>query len=288
MRVVGLLIVKNEQGVLQRCLDSWSKVCDQFFILDTGSSNRDYLYDLRSSKPFNYYCTSYDNFHFDVARNDCIAYAEREGGVSEGTYFCMIDADDILPPDFKFPELTEDVYAINYRTSMFTTHVHYRIWRSDLRLRYKGAVHEHLVLSNNTSAILPLEVVHSPLPSKDKDPQRNLKILMANRNTTRELFYLGNELMDLGRFDEACIYWQHYINRAKFEPVWWEELQCCYWRLARYTQDKDECLKICEEGLKKFPACGELQAEVSYRYGAKYAPKIPWYEHLFGERQYYC
>jgi glycosyltransferase involved in cell wall biosynthesis len=286
--ITGLLIVKNEQDVLQRCIDHWSTVCDRFFILDTGSHNRDYLYNLRSSKPFNYYCTTYDKFHFDVARNDCIEYAEREGGTSDYNYFVMIDADDVLPPDFKFPELTADVYGLIYRTSMTTCHTTYRIWKSSLKLRYKGAVHEILQFDGRSTDKLNLEVIHAPLNSKIKDPRRNLNILMSERNTLRHLFYTANELMDLGRYDEACLYWEHYINRAKFESTWWEELMCSYWRLARYTKDLAKCRIICGEGLSKFPACAELQAELAYRSGFKYTPSIPYYEHLFGEKKYYC
>jgi glycosyltransferase involved in cell wall biosynthesis len=286
--IIGLLIVKNEQAVLQRCIDHWSKVVDRFFILDTGSSSRDYLYLLKSSVPFNYYCTTYDKFHFDVARNDCIDYAMREGA-SDGDYFVFIDADDVLPEGFKFPELTKDVYAVNYRTSPTTSHIHHRIWRAGLKLRYKGAVHEFLDIKWDKHSVetLPLEVIHLPVVAQNKDPNRNLNILISNRNTMRELFYTGNELKDHGRFDEACIYWEHYINRAKFEATWHEELMCCYWRLARYTKDKDKALSICREGLSKFPNCAELHGEVAYRNGQKYVATIKWFNHLFGEKWFY-
>jgi glycosyltransferase involved in cell wall biosynthesis len=287
MSVIGLLIVKNEAAVLQRCIDSWSKVCDHFFILDTGSDNCDYLYNLFPTKPFNYFRTSYEKFSFGQARNDCIEYAERVCGFLPETYYVMIDADDVLPAGFEFPELTKDAYAINYRTSPTTSHVHYRMWRAELGLRYVGAVHEYLNVSGRNCAVLPLEVIHDPLPNKGKDPKRNLNILMSERNSLRQLFYLGNELMDNGRYSEACIYWSHYVDRCRFEGFWDQELMCCMWRLARYTADKTKALEICAAGLALFPNCAELEAEVMYRQGALYLRHIPWYEHLFGERRFY-
>lgn len=285
MRIVGLLIVKNEQDVLQRCIDSFSNQCDQFFILDTGSDNRDYLYNLKPSKPFNYYCMQYESFKFDVARNDCIEYAEREGGVSEDTYFMMIDADDLACDPL--PPLTKDAYALQYITSPTTSHHTWRIWRSTLRLRYVGAVHEYLNVSGCSSEILDVKVIHSPLPSKQKDPLRNYKLLKEEMPTMRQLFYMGNELMDLGRRQEACVYWKHYIDRAEYEYTWGQELMCAYWRLARYTIDNQEAIRICERGLNKFPDCGELKGEYCYRRNCPFVPTIQWYDHLFGERWAY-
>jgi glycosyltransferase involved in cell wall biosynthesis len=291
MQVVGLLIVKNEEAVLQRCIDSWSKVCDSLFILDTGSSSKDYLNNLHSTKEIVVWDDGTENkpFNFSKARNNLIYLAEKYMGTVK-TYFIMIDADDILPNDFQLPFLTKDVYAFNYRTSLTTSHVTYRMWDKDCKLRYVGAVHEYLDFSTrpHTSEILPLEIIHAPLPNKDKDPQRNLIILKSEMPTLRQLFYMGNELMDNGRFEEACIYWSHYIDRARFEPTWNQELMCCFWRLARYTLDYNKAIDICLEGLSKFPDCAELRAEVAYRNRQTFVPDIPWYEHLFGERRFYA
>ena len=34
------MIVKNEEKLLKRCLDSYSPVCDEIVIVDTGSTDR--------------------------------------------------------------------------------------------------------------------------------------------------------------------------------------------------------------------------------------------------------
>lgn len=281
----GLLIIKNEQDVLQRCIDSFSNQCDQFFILDTGSDSLDYLHNLKCSKPLRWKSISYDSFKFDVARNDCIEYAEHEGGVNDDLYFMMIDADDLACDSL--PLLTKDAYALQYVTSPTTSHHTWRIWKSTLRLRYTGVVHEYLNVSGCNSEILDVKVIHAPLQSKQKDPERNYKLLKAEMPTMRQLFYMGNELMDLGKRDEACVYWRHYIDRAKFESTWNQELMCCYFRLARFTINNQEAFNIATEGLNKFPNCGELMGEIAYRSGKQFVKTIPWYDHLFGERWFY-
>jgi glycosyltransferase involved in cell wall biosynthesis len=288
-RIIGLLIVKNEQEVLQRCIDSFSPLCQEFYILDTGSTEVDYILNLKSEKPIFFIEESYEKFSFGQARNDLVGWAENKclyGGEPD-TYFMMIDADDVLPIGFELPVLSKDVYGIWYRTGPQARHAHYRIWRPCLRLRYKGAVHEILHFPGQSHEMLNQEVIHDPLPSKCKDPQRNLNILLSEKNSLRHTFYLANELMDNGRYAEACIYWSHYIDRCRFESHWWEELMCCCWRLARYTSDKDQCLKVCEAGLAMFPYCAELMAEVAYRNGQSFSPQLLWYTHLFGEPRFY-
>jgi len=288
MKIYGLLIVKNEAEVLQRCIDSYSKALDGFYILDTGSADINYLKKINSEKNVATFFHDFENFQFDVARNELISKVENIVSLDDSTYFMMIDADD-LHDGSQLPLLTKDVYSVQYETSPRFLMKAFRLWKAKLKLRYQDAVHEYLKWDAGAEVgSLETKIYHKPLPTKVKDPERNYKLLRKEMPTLRQLFYMGNELMDLNRPKEAIIYWKHYIDRANFEGAKFaDELMCCYWRLARYTNNKDDALDIAKEGLQKFPRCAELKGEISYRQGDEFIKDIEWFDHLFGERNFY-
>ena len=283
MKLIGTAICGNEtQEVIQRAINNFKKICDKIYILD-NYGNCSFIKDNKVIV----INKKYEQFSFGQARQDCLDYIEK----NEPQCYCIsYDIDDCLPDNFQLPELTKDCYSIKYKTSSSTSHIHYRIFKSHIGIKWSDCgVHEFLVFDRSIHSVedLSCEVLHAPLSSKNKNPSRNYDILKREQNTLRQTFYMAQELCDLGRYQEGCIYYQHYINRCKYESHWFEELMCSYWKLARYTIDKNEALKIVEEGLSLFPNCGELYFEKAYREGTK-PIMIQWHEHLFGERDKYA
>src|SRR5215469_4618733 len=90
MTICAALIVKNEEAVLERCLDSCFDIVDSYCIVDTGSS--DATMDIaclyrEKGKPVNIYQREWVNFGYN--RQELIEFAQ---GL-ETTHLLLLDAD---------------------------------------------------------------------------------------------------------------------------------------------------------------------------------------------------
>ena len=86
------MIVKNEERVLARCLNSVLRAVDEIITVDTGSADKTKEIAARySDKVFDFeWCDD-----FSAARNFAFSKAERD-------YILWLDADDVLlPPDLE-------------------------------------------------------------------------------------------------------------------------------------------------------------------------------------------
>lgn len=204
------MIVKNEEAVLGRCLESAVDLVDEIIIVDTGSTDgtkevarrfTDKLFDFPWADDF----SAARNFSFDRA---------------SGGYCMWLDADDVIAEDdrARFRAMREgllpgaDVIMMPYHTAFDPqgrptfTYYRERVVRSDPRFRWAGAVHE---------AIAPAgEVRWSNAAVSHKkagagDPDRNLRIYEAQLARgealdPRSQFYYARELWYHSRFAEAA------------------------------------------------------------------------------------
>ena len=204
------MIVKNEEAVLGRCLESAVDLVDEIIIVDTGSTDgtkevarrfTDKLFDFPWADDF----SAARNFSFDRA---------------SGGYCMWLDADDVIAEDdrTRFRAMREellpgaDVIMMPYHTAFDPqgrptfTYYRERVVRSDPRFRWAGAVHE---------AIAPAgEVRWSNAAVSHKkagagDPDRNLRIYEAQLAAGKALdprnqFYYARELWYHSRFAEAA------------------------------------------------------------------------------------
>ena len=204
------MIVKNEEDVLARCLESAKPVADEIIIVDTGSTDRtreiareftDKVYDF----PW------IDDFA--AARNFSFSKATME--------YCMwLDADDVLLPADRdaFLALKEtlspqtDVVMMKYHTGFDSagkpTFSYYRerLLRNHAGYRWEGAVHEVI---SPTGTLLYSDIAVTHQKTRPSDPDRNLRIfekLVKNGVPLdpRQQFYFARELFYHGRYEEAA------------------------------------------------------------------------------------
>lgn len=88
MATVSLcMIVKNEEKVLGRCLDSAKEIADEIIIVDTGSTDR--------TKEI---AAEYTEKIYDFEWNDDFSAARNESFRKATMDYCMwLDADDVIP-----------------------------------------------------------------------------------------------------------------------------------------------------------------------------------------------
>ena len=203
------MIVRNEEKVLARCLESVRGCVDEIVIVDTGSS------DATKEIAARYTDRIYD-FEwiddFSAARN----YAFEQ---ATGDYLLWLDADDVLLPAdaaalrrYKDEQLAGcDVVMLRYNTAFDElgrpTFFFYRerLIRRTLPHRWVGRVHE-VVVHSGAVAYAEIAVTHKSVKAVYGD--RNLRIYekqIADGETLspRELFYYGRELYYHGRYDDA-------------------------------------------------------------------------------------
>lgn len=219
-RISLCMIVRDEERVLGRCLDSVAGLVDEMVIVDTGS--RDATRETAAAYTDRIYDFPWEE-DFAAARN----FAFSKGSMD---YLMWLDADDVLEPADRelFLELKRtlptdvDVVMLPYHSRvdpdgapLFTCYRE-RIVRNVGRALWRGAVHE---------AIQPFGKVlwgRAAVTHRKKgpgDPDRNLriyekKLARGEDLEPRERFYYARELLDHQRYAQAAEALEMFLDRG--------------------------------------------------------------------------
>lgn len=215
------MIVKNEERVLSRCLDSVKNLVDEIIIVDTGSTDKTVEVARRYTDRI-YYFTWIDDF--SAARN----YAFEKARM---TYTMWLDADDILLPEDqqRFNTLKMDIaeevdsFLMPYilgRDNMgrvTSSLKRNRIVKTSRKFTWQGAVHEYLQVYGHVKE-WNVPVVHMSVKKEKTD--RNLKIyeklLRENKDLSpRDLYYYANECFEHGQFKKCTQLYREFLDTRK-------------------------------------------------------------------------
>lgn len=279
------MIVKDEEEVIGRCLDSLKDIVDEINIVDTGSTDR-------TKEIVSQYTDRIFDFKwiddFAAARNFAFQQATKE-------YILWLDADDVLSAEDqdRFLNLKRtldrsvDAVAMDYHLSFDSQGKpvdeirRHRLAKRENNFKWEGAVHEYLGVAGNviTSDVC---IQHRPLTH---DASRNIGIyerrLAAGENfSPRDLYYYANELKDHQRFEEAIKFYTKFIdtNQGWVEDV----IQACYKMGMCY-----ESLGMKEKTLQSIIESFKYEAprpHACYRLGVhflekqQYEPAIYWFK----------
>lgn len=222
------MIVKNEAGVIRRCLDSVRPIIDCWVIVDTGSTDgtqdiiREHLRDLPGElheRPWR-----------DFAHNRSEALDLARG---KGDYTLIIDADDTLEigPGGGLPALTADSYMIDI-TDTAIAYQRTQLVRSALPWRYEGVLHEYITCDDagSTANLSGVRMRRNHDGARRRDPQtyrRDVAVLEAALEVetnafllARYRFYLAQSYRDCGELEKAL---EHYLARAEL-GFWQDEV----------------------------------------------------------------
>lgn len=221
------LIAKNEIDVLPRLLENIEGLYDELVIIDTGSTDGtlEYLRDLAqvNDKLLVFPFTWIDDFA--AARNASFFQCSMD-------WIMWLDADDLLSDDSKaqLKELLQrkdlDEYQAVYAPYMLTfdgngkctfSSLRERLIKQDAKLEWQGKIHESIPVPHNKWLIdSTWAVEHRPLPTKQRDAGRNLRILVqeykAGNRDPRMLFYLANEMFEAGDVPGAVLDEEHLLT----------------------------------------------------------------------------
>lgn len=283
------MIVKNEEEVLGRCLESLRGFADEIIIVDTGSE--DGTKEIAGKYTDRIYDFSWTD-DFSAARN----YALEQGS---GDYLMWLDADDVLPEESirKLCLLKEnlstdiDVVMMPYAAAFDEqgkpafSYYRERIVKKSRNLRFKGKVHEAIPVSGKIFyADIPVE--HRKMRETDSD--RNLRIYQKMEENgepmdSRSLYYYGRELLCHGRYEKGKNILLKFLAR---KDGWLENridatrqlAYCCYG-----LQQEEDALNALLRGLAydvpRAETCCDLGRHFSDR--GRYEEAIYWYKQAF-------
>jgi glycosyltransferase involved in cell wall biosynthesis len=258
MTLSTVLIVKNEEACLEKCLES-IKDADEIILVDTGSTDS----TLEISKKFTDKIYNFPwNGDFSEARN----FAKSK---CTGDWILSIDADhQLLTP---ISEVKEEIKKTDKRVlnikSKSGNNWHYRavLWKNEPDIFWVGKVHENLNFRGEVNTQIERNCDYSI--NHKLDPERNLKILLTMEQTPRNVFYTAKEYFDLKQYEKAIEYFDKYLPIA----IWLDEKAEAYyykavalWRLSRGGEAREACfeaIKLNPEMKKALVLCSQMHHE---------------------------
>lgn len=219
------MIVKNEEKVLARCLNSVKDIVDEINIVDTGSTdNTVEIAKQYTNRVFHFPWTG----KFKDARNESFSYATKE-------YILYVDADDVILDEDqeKLKKLKQDLDQSVDSISMYynagldeygnvtLSYRRNRLVKTSRNFQWKGDCHNYLEvygkIENADVAITHKKSGHSV--------GRNLsiyeeKIKNGDEFTPRDHFYYGNELRENGHYEKAIV---SYTKNIEVQGGWMED-----------------------------------------------------------------
>lgn len=256
-KIVACLIVKNEEALLSRCLDSIKGV-DNIYIVDTGSIDK--TIEIAKKYTDNVYTDFTWNDSFCDARNHVLSKVQEENA-----WILSIDADEFLH-DFKELRAAVDVadtkgaLAVDcylYAEGDNQMHNFPRLFKKSDQVWWEGAVHNHLsVLPQKIGSV---KITYGFSPAHNLDPNRAMRILKKEVDRTgnaREIFYLGREYYYRNMWDEAVVTFGQYVQKSKFLAEKADAfllMAICYWRKGMGDDARDACVQaiICNPQFKE-------------------------------------
>ena len=281
------MIVKNEEAVLARCLDSIADAVDEIIIVDTGSIDK--TKDIAGKYTKHIYDFEWVD-DFSKARNEAFSKAACD-------YQMWLDADDVFPKDCvdKLIELKQtldpsvDIVTMKYITH-FDEHgnpilksTRERLMRSEKNYQWMDPVHEYIPLEGK---IVHSDIeVHHKKPKSQKISFRNLNIYSGMEKarkvfTPRQLYYFARELKDHGQWIKSIYYFEKFLESGK---GWIEDnIAACHALCICYgmIEESKKVLAILTKSFEYDSPRAEICSEIGYYYkkAGNYAMALKWFE----------
>ncbi len=250
MKTLNLvMIVKNEERCLARCLESVKDLVDDIIIVDTGSADNTKKIALSFGAKLYDYAWIND---FSAARNFALSKSTSDWNL-------ILDADEYLTEGRKqdiaeFLENTQQLGAIQIKSSyMDNNELSYGI---DFITRlipkgtlYTGKIHEQ-VDSKLPRYSIPLIFDHDGYLMPNKS-ERNLPLLLKelelNPNDSYFLYQIASALKGMNKFDEAIKYFEQFYNHSDNNSNYYKTGVIQYIYSLIEVENFEKALKIVKE-----------------------------------------
>ena len=216
--ISAVMMVRDEEKLLARCLESFTCAYDELCIVDTGSKDCTAEIAQRFGARIISFtaCNAPDGRirDFSLARNVAVDLAG-------GEWILWMDADDMLQ-EGGAEQLRRHANLGKFAGIQVTVRweqdswLQTRLFKNEPCNRFVGQVHEFPKIQGNIVADREIVVQHLPdKAGRESSSDRNLRMCEAevkeDPSNMRALFYLGNALRLAGRHDEAILRYTQYL-----------------------------------------------------------------------------
>ena len=230
-KFVLILMVKNEEKIIRRCLEAVEGIVDAYAINDTGSTDKtvEIVHDFLQTRKGSVGISTWKDFghnrtlSFTMARDYCMA-AKMD---LADTYGLLLDADMIfVPGDLKKQSLGEIGYTL-IQSAGNLEYPNTRLVRMDYDWVCRGVTHEYW---DGACSSLPKSVCyiddHNDGGCKSDKFPRDLglleKGLEEDPTNVRYMFYIAQTHHSMGNWEKAIEYYKRRITAGGwFEEVWY-------------------------------------------------------------------
>jgi glycosyltransferase involved in cell wall biosynthesis len=215
MRIAAVLIVKNEEVLLSRCLSSL-KGLDEIIICDTGSTDK----TVEIAKQYT------DKVYTDFTWCDDYAKARNHAkSKATGDWIISVDADEILNDVSAVKEavaLAEARHALAVDCKLTAEDNGQFFWYPRLfkncpQVFWEGAIHNTVSVIGEKLGNVRITVGYSP--AHRNDPDRSFRILkkdVEEHYHPRAMFYLGREYWYRRDYENCVIMMGKYVQVSTF------------------------------------------------------------------------
>lgn len=263
MKVSAAMMVKNEEEMLPRCLES-IKWVDELIVVDTGSTDK--TVEISKSYGAKVFHHPWEN-DFSKHRNQSIGYAT-------GDWILIIDADEEITSDMKdFKSRLENVpryiAALVVRVRELrndkdeTSWLGMRFFRKSSGIHYKNAVHNKAVF-NGLAAGTDVEMRHygySLDPEKMAKKRERTEALLIKRidadpSDHAAYYYMTQMRIGQKRYKEAIEFGNEFFDKITVGPADFQFYGVMYFYMAwSYMKEGNGGMawSWTEKGLEFFP-----------------------------------
>jgi glycosyltransferase involved in cell wall biosynthesis len=243
--ISAVLIVKNEEALLPRCLESL-KGLDSIVIVDTGSTDK----TIEIAKQYT------DQVYTDFTWCDNFAAARNHAkSKCKSDWILSVDADEILHDVGAVKEavaiaesrkdLAVDVKLIAENQDQWFLFP--RLFKNCEQVWWEGAVHNTLSIVGSSIGNVTITVGFSP--AHKNDPDRAFRILKkeaAARPTPRILYYLGREYSYRNEYENCVVTLGKYVQVSNFlaeKADAFLVMSQAYWNMKMPNDARDACVQ---------------------------------------------
>jgi len=271
MKLLCCVMFKNEEEILERCLDSVKDVVNGFLLVDTGSTDTSIEIAKRYTK--NVYQVEFEDFV--ITKNKVLDIAE----TLDFDYILWMDADEYLNPNevelfrqtYKYlsenniGELITNIQN-NHHDILTMVYERPRVWKNSKDIRFHGpGIHEFIpYLNNNFIVEKNIKILHKhKIQNKDYSGANDFYIDILtkyhnkDKDDIRALFYLARTYFDRNDNHNAIKYFNLYRETSnRINYIFQEEYYYTYLEQARAEARLGQFIQATEtlkEGIELIP-----------------------------------
>ena len=280
------MIVRDEEDVLARCLDSVREAVNEIIIVDTGSQDltkeiagryTDKIYDFKWCDDF----STARNFAFSKGRMEYLMWLDADDVLPEPSLRALLDLKEKLEPQVSVVMMPYHVSFDEQGRPSFV-YERERLMKNGAGFYWKGAVHEAI---SPHGIVLHSDIVIEHRKLKQGDPDRNLRIYerqlaSGTEMGPRECFYYARELFYHGRYKEAIDQFAYFLTL----PDSWLENRLDAYRMIAACYDimdrPDEALRALLASLSEVEPRAEICCDIGRHFMERkeYRTAAFWYE----------